>query len=226
MSSILPVVETFHSLQGEGLHFGKSAFFIRLGGCTVGCPWCDTKESWPIRSQKQISTSDLAKEVKFAQSKGAEFVVLTGGEPLHHNLNKLCREIKALTTRKESNPIAIHLETSGVNAISGAINWITLSPKIHCHPKKSLLLACDELKVVIHRKEDLAFAEEMAKLAKNEKQTAYQTVTYKKQDILEPHLFLQPGWNSKEGTRLTIEYIKKHPQWRLSLQTHKWLEIL
>ena len=226
MSSILPVVEMFHSLQGEGMHFGRSAFFIRLGGCNVGCSWCDTKESWPQGSHRTASVEELAKETAIAQSRGAAILVITGGEPLHHNLHKLCEAIQDTTTTQNNQAIPIHLETSGVNEISGFCNWITLSPKRHSLPKKSLLKQCDEIKVVINEEEDLIFAEEIANLSKREKQITNNKNEDKKNGSTRPHLFLQPGWESENGKDLTIEYIKNHPQWRLSLQVHKWLGIL
>ncbi len=220
MNTILPIVERFHSLQGEGIHFGKSAFFIRLAGCNVKCPWCDTKESWSMISHPKETISQLAHEAAIAQTNGAEFLVITGGEPLHHNLNTLCEAIKTATTTKNNQAMPIHLETSGVNEISGTINWITLSPKRHLHPRKSLLQICDELKVIIFQEEDLIFAEEMAEKSMLEKKK-----TGPKEKSRKPHLFLQPGWNSQEGKKLAIEYIKSHPKWRLSLQGHKLIGI-
>ena len=221
MSTILPVVETFHTLQGEGMHAGTSAFFIRLGGCSVGCPWCDTKESWPMHSHTQIPVKELAQETAIARHKGAAILVITGGEPLHHNLNELCNAIQEQTTTNITNPIPIHLETSGVNQISGILNWITLSPKRHAYPQKQLLKECNEIKVIIHEKQDLLFAEEIASLSIHEKNiTGNQKCTYP-----DPHLFLQPRWDSKQGVDLAIEHIKSNPKWRLSLQVHKWLGV-
>ncbi len=226
MSSVLPIVERFHSLQGEGIHFGRSAFFIRLGGCTVGCPWCDTKESWQTNSHRKESISHLSEDAATAYEQGAAMLILTGGEPLHHNLNNLCEKIRDRTATKNRHSMPIHLETSGVDEVSGLINWITLSPKRHCHPKKSLLQACDELKVIIHTKEDIAFAEEMAYQSIKEKKKKFKTNQKLKKTDLKPHLFLQPGWESEEGKQLAIQYIKTHPEWRLSLQAHKWLGVL
>ena len=140
----LPVVETFHSLQGEGLHAGRSAFFIRLGGCHVGCSWCDTKHSWPMESHPKQSVDSLATKAAQAEQAGAAFVVITGGEPLHHNLNALTDEIR------RSCHLPVHIETSGVDPLSGTIDWVTLSPKRHHPPLPELLSGCHELKVVIH----------------------------------------------------------------------------
>ncbi len=226
MSSMLPIVQRFHSLQGEGAHFGKSAFFIRIGGCNVGCPWCDTKESWSHTAHENINVLDLAEEAKLAQSQGAALLILTGGEPLHHNLDELCNAIKEKTSSNTNHTMPIHLETSGVDEISGSIDWITLSPKRHSKPKKNLLRACDELKVVIQQKEDLLFAEEMAKQSTHEKQIVNETKSTQNKKSINPHLFLQPGWENETGKQLAIEYIKTHPEWRLSLQAHKWLGVL
>ncbi|MEX0589403.1 MAG: 7-carboxy-7-deazaguanine synthase QueE, partial [Cyanobium sp.] len=151
----LPVVETFHSLQGEGLHAGRSAFFIRLGGCNVGCSWCDTKHSWPAEVHPQRPLFELAAETAAAAAAGAAFVVITGGEPLHINLDPLCQALA-------SAGLPLHLETSGVDQPSGRFAWITLSPKAHRPPTSALLALCDELKVVVHEAGDLAFAETMA----------------------------------------------------------------
>ena len=197
----LPVVETFHSLQGEGHHSGRSAFFIRLAGCNVGCPWCDTKHSWPENHHPPMAVNDLAEEAAAACRNGAAFTVITGGEPLHHTLGPLTRALTA-----SGNPL--HLETSGVDPLSGDFDWITLSPKRHRPPQRDLLLQCHELKVAIHDADDLVFAEAMAKA------TGHQA-----------HLLLQPGWDSAEGQQLAVEHARRNPRWQLSLQTHKWLGV-
>ncbi|WP_254934244.1 7-carboxy-7-deazaguanine synthase QueE [Cyanobium sp. WAJ14-Wanaka] len=203
----LPVVETFHSLQGEGLHAGRSAFFIRLGGCSVGCSWCDTKHSWPAEAHPSRSLASLAAEAQQAAGAGAAFVVVTGGEPLHHNLDDLC-------TALAKSGLPLHLETSGVDPLSGRFDWITLSPKAHRPPTPELLAACQELKVIVHGPGDLAFAEEMA--------TACLSASQK---LGQPALLLQPGWQSEEGKELAIAYVRQHRPWRLSLQSHKWLGV-
>ena len=207
-SSPLPVVETFHSLQGEGIHGGRSAFFIRLGGCQVGCSWCDTKHSWPREVHPQRPVEDLAAETAAAASAGAAFVVITGGEPLEHNLKPLCEALRPIG-------VPLHLETSGVGQLTGAFAWITLSPKPHRPPEQEVLTACDELKVVVHEASDLAFAEAMA-AGSNQGRNADQAA---------PELLLQPGWQSAAGQQLAIDYVRSHPEWRLSLQTHKWLGV-
>ena len=196
----LPVVETFHSLQGEGHHSGRSAFFIRLAGCTVGCTWCDTKHSWPEAAHPQRHLGDLAQEAAEAELQGAAFTVITGGEPLHHNLDALASALRQAT----SHPL--HLETSGIDPLSGRPDWVTLSPKPHKPPRQEILSRCDELKVVIHEQTDLDFAQAMA--------TAVRPST---------QLLLQPGWGSDKGQQLVVDHLRNHANWRLSLQTHKWL---
>ena len=173
MESSLPVVECFHSLQGEGEHAGRSAYFIRLASCKVGCPWCDTKNSWNSELHPQQTLKDLSISTAKAQKEGAAFVVITGGEPLHHNLDHLCREIRKSTLNLEKKSIPIHLETSGVDRLSGNPDWITLSPKRHSPPRLDNLLSCQELKVVIQNAEDLLFAKTMADSIKNNGKMAY-----------------------------------------------------
>jgi organic radical activating enzyme len=204
------VVETFHSLQGEGIHAGRSAFFIRLAGCSVGCPWCDTKHSWPAAVHPRRSLDALAAEARRAALQGAGFVVITGGEPLHHSLTALCAALRQLTTPT----LPLHLETSGVDPLSGRFDWITLSPKAHRPPTPELLAACHELKVVVHAETDLAFAEAMAAAARRARAGGPG-----------PQLLLQPGWGSERGQELAVEHVRRHPAWRLSLQSHKWLGV-
>ena len=214
----LPVVETFHSLQGEGLHAGRSAFFVRLAGCSVGCSWCDTKHSWPAAAHPARTLTDLAEEARQAAEAGAAFAVITGGEPLHHDLGPLCDQIQAATTNPERPAgLPLHLETSGVDVLSGRFAWITLSPKPHRPPHPELLAACHELKVVVHGPDDLAFAEAMAAAAFAAAATAATRGA--------PALLLQPGWDTPEGQRLAFEFVRAHPSWRLSLQSHKWLGV-
>ena len=213
MGSSLPVVECFHSLQGEGEHAGRSAYFIRLASCKVGCPWCDTKDSWNSELHPQQSLIDLSTQTAKAQEEGAAFVVITGGEPLHHNLDDLCKEIRKSTLNLEKKSIPIHLETSGVDMLSGKPDWITLSPKRHSPPRLDNLLSCQELKVVVQNAEDLLFAKTMSDLIKNNGK-------------IKPQLFLQAGWENEEGQKLAIKFVKNNPDWRLSMQTHKWLGVL
>ncbi|WP_320663601.1 7-carboxy-7-deazaguanine synthase QueE [Prochlorococcus sp. MIT 1223] len=206
MEANLPIVESFHSLQGEGAHTGRSAYFIRLASCKVGCPWCDTKASWSDKKYPRKSVIELSKNASKAHSEGAAFIVITGGEPLHHNLDPLCDIIR------KSQTIPIHLETSGVDPLSGQPDWITLSPKKHAPPKLELLKACQELKIIVQEKDDLRFAESIAK----------QVMSIR--DEL-PFLFLQPGWKNENGQSLAFDYVKRNPAWRMSVQTHKWLNI-
>lgn len=200
-SASLPVVETFHSLQGEGLHAGRSAFFIRLAGCSVGCSWCDTKHSWPADSHPACPLSSLAAEAAAAAGNGAAFVVITGGEPLHHNLDALAQTLRGACA------LPLHLETSGVDPLSGDPDWITLSPKRHAPPRTELMRRCHELKVVVHERADLLFADVVAAQAPQ--------ATW----------LLQPGWDSAEGQQLALEAVRADHRWRLSLQSHKWLGV-
>ena len=216
----LPVVETFHSLQGEGHHVGRSAFFIRLAGCSVGCPWCDTRHSWPVDNHPEQPLSDLAEQARQAAAAGAAFAVITGGEPLEHDLAPLCAALSAAAPE-----LPLHLETSGAAplALSGRFDWITLSPKRHRPPSASRLAACAELKVVVHEPADLAFAETMAAQALR----ARRVRDADRSDPVHggPRLLLQPGWNCRRGQELALAFVHHHPLWRLSLQTHKWLGV-
>lgn len=205
----LPIVETFHSLQGEGLHAGRSAFFLRLAGCSVGCSWCDTKHSWPVAAHGQRSLAALSAEALEAAQSGAAFVVVTGGEPLEHDLTPLCAALERVG-------LPLHLETSGTASLSGRFAWITLSPKRHQPPQPELLAACQELKVVVHEPADLAFAEVMAERALQVRSQL---------SAQGPALLLQPGWNCRRGQELAIAFVRQHPAWRLSLQSHKWLGV-
>ena len=205
----MAVVETFHSLQGEGVHAGRSAFFIRLAGCDVGCPWCDTKHSWPEAAHPRRPLADLAAEATAAAAAGAAFVVITGGEPLQQPLDALCAALAAVG-------LPLHLETSGVGPFSGRFDWITLSPKPHRPPSADVLARCHELKVVVHEPADLGFADAMARAA---------STTRAGSGSEAPVLLLQPGWQSAEGQELAITFVRSHPAWRLSLQSHKWLGV-
>jgi len=256
-ASGLPIVETFHSLQGEGLHAGRSAFFIRLAGCTVGCSWCDTKHSWPAAVHPHCTLSALTVEARQAAAAGAAFVVITGGEPLHHDLDGLCTALRQASRSEGGNgadgglpagqaqqtglplPLPLHLETSGVDPLSGQFDWITLSPKRHRPPTEQLLAACHELKVVVEGEADLAFAEAMAGRALALRHQAgtplgasaaamaavAESDTDRQRLPAPPALLLQPAWESAQGQELAINYVRSHPAWRLSLQGHKWLGV-
>ena len=193
-----PIVETFHSLQGEGNWTGVNAFFIRLAGCDVACPWCDTKESWNAKPHPQRSVAELAAAVSQAQP---AIAIITGGEPLLHNL-------EPLTTAIRKHNIPLHLETSGSNFFSGEFDWVTFSPKQFKAPHPSIYPQVNELKVVIVNEFDLKWAEQQSALVPSD------TVKY-----------LQPEWSSPRSKDLIINYILKNPQWRISLQTHKLLQV-
>jgi 7-carboxy-7-deazaguanine synthase len=195
----LPVMEDFYTLQGEGFHQGKAAYFIRLAGCDVGCVWCDVKESWDVMKHPLVKFEDLIISIKKTP---AEMVVITGGEPLMHNLN-------ALTETLHEAGLKTHLETSGAYPMTGSWDWICVSPKKFKAPLPALLPQANELKVVIFNKSDFDWAEKhAAEVSANCK------------------LYLQPEWDKAAlMTPLIIEYIKDHPQWELSLQIHKYINV-
>ena len=195
----LPVMEAFYTLQGEGFHTGKAAYFVRLGGCDVGCHWCDVKESWDASSHPVLSVESI---VQKAEQYYPAILVLTGGEPLMYDLSNLCKQLK----RKNLN---IHLETSGVYPITGSFDWICFSPKKFKQPQPEIYHRAHELKVVIYHPNDFQWAEEHAKLVSNECK-----------------LYLQPEWSkAKVNTPLIVDYIKANPRWQISLQTHKFMNI-
>lgn len=195
---MLPIVETFHSIQGEGAWTGTNAFFIRLAGCDVGCPWCDTKHSWPVHAHP---TQPIAALVAAAVAARPRIVVVTGGEPLMHDLS-------ALTTALRAAHLMVQLETSGAHPFSGTFDWVTLSPKRSKPPHGSVYARADELKVVVAEAADLAWAED---------QSAQVAATVSRR--------LQPEWGSPDGQALVLDYVKTHPEWQVSLQTHKFLEV-
>ena len=195
----LPVMEHFYTLQGEGFHQGRAAYFIRLGGCDVGCVWCDVKESWDVTNHPSYAIDDLVLNVKQTP---AEIVVITGGEPTLHNLDALTKELK-------STGLRTHLETSGSSPLTGQWDWITLSPKKFKAPLPDVLPQAHELKVVIYHKSDFQWAERYAA----------QVASHCK-------LYLQPEWEKASiVTPLIIDYIKAHPEWQLSLQIHKYIHV-
>ena len=195
----LPVMEMFYSLQGEGYHTGKAAFFIRIGGCDVGCNWCDVKESWNANCHPVISINKIISELKKTP---ASTVVITGGEPFLYNLNTLTGYLK-------KNKYYIHIETSGTVEPSGFIDWICLSPKQKHKPLPFYLKNAHELKVIINNDKDFHWAEQNARKVNTNCK-----------------LFLQAEWSVEKKTLpIIIDYIKKNTQWALSLQTHKYLNI-
>ncbi len=194
-----PVMEHFYTLQGEGLHTGKAAYFIRLGGCDVGCVWCDVKDSWDASRYPQLTTDEI---VNIAYAEKGRIAVVTGGEPAMYDLSPLSNALRQAGFK-------VHIETSGAYPIIGDIDWITLSPKKFKAPIDESLAIANELKVVVFNKSDLKWAEEHALKVNN--------------NCL---LYLQPEWSKREiNTPLIIDFIKEHPQWQLSLQTHKYINI-
>lgn len=195
----LPVMEHFYTIQGEGFHQGRAAYFIRLGGCDVGCVWCDVKESWDAAKHPTYAVSQLINEVK---KTSAEIVVITGGEPLMHNLDELTKALQAAGLKT-------HIETSGAHTLSGAWNWICLSPKKFKEPLPGIFPEAHELKIIVFNKSDFAWAEKFAA-------------------VVAPHckLYLQPEWSkAAEMTPLIVDYIKANPKWELSLQIHKYIQV-
>ena len=195
----LPVMEHFYTLQGEGFHQGKAAYFIRLGGCDVGCVWCDVKDSWDMEKHPKYEVGSLVSEIRKTP---AEIVVITGGEPLMHNLDELTRQLKEAGYKT-------NIETSGAYPLSGSWDWICLSPKKFKAPLLPIISLANELKIVVFNKSDFDWAEKYAAL-------------------VSPFckLYLQPEWDkAAEMTPLIIDYIKAHPKWELSLQIHKYINV-
>lgn len=195
----LPLVEQFPSLQGEGFYTGRAAWFIRLAGCLVHCPWCDSKASWIVTDYPQVSVQEM---VEAAAASGTNFAVITGGEPLLHKLDALCAGLKAAG-------MTIALETSGTRPLSGVFDWICLSPKPYLAPLPEVYEAAHELKAVISQAADLDWALDQA-------------------SRVSPscRLSVQPNWeNHRQVEPLLVDFVLRHPRWRLSLQTHKYLDI-
>jgi 7-carboxy-7-deazaguanine synthase len=197
--TMLPLMEEFYTIQGEGFNTGKAAYFIRLGGCDVGCHWCDVKESWDAELHALTAADVIVENASRFPSKA---VVVTGGEPLIYNLDYLTGSLK-------QHGIQTFIETSGAYPLSGCWDWICLSPKKFKPPIPDLAAHADELKVIIFNKSDFEFAEQHAKLV-----------------MPGCKLYLQPEWSkSKEMIPLIVEYVMNNPQWEISLQTHKYLNI-
>ncbi|MEQ8688790.1 MAG: 7-carboxy-7-deazaguanine synthase QueE [Imperialibacter sp.] len=192
-------MEAFYTIQGEGAFQGHAAYFIRLGGCDVGCIWCDVKESWEAEAHPDTEVAPMVKE---ALQFPARVAVVTGGEPLMYDLEELTRQLKG-------NGFRTHIETSGAYPLSGSWDWVCFSPKKFKEPLPEVALAADELKVIVYNKSDFKWAEK------------YEALVGKK-----CRLFLQPEWSQQEKvTPLIIDYIKANPQWQVSLQVHKYLNI-
>ena len=195
----LPVMESFYTLQGEGFHQGRAAYFIRLGGCDVGCTWCDVKESWDASKHPKLTITEIIN--KATQFPG-RLAVITGGEPLLYDLT-------SLTTQLKLAGFETNMETSGSSPLSGDWDWICLSPKKFKAPLPHIVPLAHELKVVIFNKHDFIWAE-----------------TYAAQTNKTCKLYLQPEWDkSATITPLIIDYIKANPQWELSLQVHKYIDV-
>jgi 7-carboxy-7-deazaguanine synthase len=194
-----PVMEAFYTIQGEGYHQGRAAYFIRLGGCDVGCVWCDVKESWDISKHPLKPVDEIVRE---AASHPARMAVITGGEPLMHDL-------APLTEALYEAGFQTNIETSGAHPLSGEWDWICLSPKKFKPPLPDIMPLANELKVVIYHKSDLEWAEK-----------------YAAQVNPACKLYLQPEWDKSDTiTPLIIDYIKNHPKWEFSLQLHKYINV-
>lgn len=193
-----PLVEDFYTIQGEGAHTGRPAYFIRTAGCDVNCWWCDVQESWDEDKHPAVPTGEI---VRRAVQSGAQIAVITGGEPLLHNL-------EPLTIRLKQQGIDVHIETSGSSPLSGQLDWVTLSPKRFKKPLEENFPYVDELKVVVLKNKDIQWAEENAKKCPPN-----------------TRLLLQPEWETPSSIDLIVEYVKKNPQWGISLQTHKFINV-
>lgn len=199
LSSKLPVMEHFYTIQGEGYYQGNAAYFIRLGGCDVGCVWCDVKESWDASIHPLYEISEIVKWVKQAN---AQIAVITGGEPLMHSLTALTAELQKIGVKT-------NIETSASSPLSGTWDWICVSPKKFKAPLPEVLLSANELKVVIYNASDFKWAEAHGSKVNNSCK-----------------LYLQPEWSkSDKMLPLIIDYVKQNPKWKISLQVHKFMQI-
>jgi 7-carboxy-7-deazaguanine synthase len=193
-----PIMEDFYTIQGEGAHTGRAAYFIRTAGCDVNCWWCDVKESWDEGQHPSQRVDELVQKAKTSE---VPFAVITGGEPLLHDLDPL-------TLRLKNAGLQTHIETSGSSPLSGYLDWITLSPKRFKEPMDEIFPYVDELKVVVLKNKDLEWAEKNA--AKCPDHTK---------------LLLQPEWGTPDSMNLIVDYVKAHPEWGISMQTHKYLNV-
>jgi len=195
----LPIMEHFATIQGEGRFSGTAAYFIRTGGCDVGCHWCDVKESWPMYAHPTMTIAEL---IRLLNDSGLKVAVITGGEPAMHDLDELTSQLRHAGIRT-------HIETSGTHPLTGTWDWITFSPKKFKKPLTEVASLASELKVIVSHKSDFDFAQQHAA-----------TVS---KDCL---LYLQPEWDKREVmTPIIIDFIKQNPKWRISLQTHKYMNI-
>lgn len=199
LNSVYPIMEHFYTIQGEGKYTGTSAYFIRLGGCDVGCVWCDVKESWDAEIHPKLTVSYLISEIK---KYPGDLVVITGGEPAMYDLSDLVQALHI-----ENKTVAI--ETSGTSNLNGNVDWYTFSPKKFKAPVEEAYHKANELKIVVFHKSDLTWAEDHASKVSPECK-----------------LYLQVEWSKKdELSPLIVEYVKNNPKWKISIQTHKYLNI-
>ncbi len=195
----LPLIDHFYTLQGEGYHTGKAAYFLRIGGCDIGCHWCDSKISWNFDFHALVSIHEIVDIVKKLPAKA---VVVTGGEPLNYNLNPLCEALKTIDCQT-------FIETSGAPKLSGKWDWICLSPKKNAPPTQEIIEVADELKIIVHDITDLLWATKYSKLVNNK-----------------CLLYLQPEWSQhKIMTPKIVEFIKQNVEWKISIQAHKFMKI-
>lgn len=196
---LLPVMEEFYTLQGEGHNMGKAAYFVRVGGCDVGCAWCDSKETWNAKLFPPVPVTEVVERAAATQAKT---VVVTGGEPSSYPMEIFTKALK-------EEGITVMVETSGAYPLTGTWDWVCLSPKKNIPPRKENYALAQELKVIIQNKGDLQWAERNAALVNPE-----------------CHLFLQPEWSVADNMMETLtHYVMEHPQWRISLQAHKYMRI-
>jgi len=195
---VLPIMESFYTIQGEGYHKGTASYFIRTGGCDVGCHWCDVKESWDEKAHPIIHVKDIVKNsLEFS-----DFVIVTGGEPLMWDMGPLTKELKKFNKKT-------HIETSGSHPLSGDWDWVCLSPKKAKLPIEDAYKYADELKIIVYNNHDFIFAQQQAKKVNSN-----------------AILYLQPEWGKREKMMpLMVDFVKKNTNWKLSLQTHKYLNI-
>lgn len=195
---VLPLMEAFYTIQGEGFHKGKASYFIRIGGCDVGCHWCDVKESWDAQAHPLVSTEKIIEDAL----EHSDTIVITGGEPLMWDMTSLTKGLR-------NNNKKIHIETSGAYELTGDWDWICLSPKKRKNPVGEIYKKANELKVIIYNTDDLKFAEQQAEKTNSN-----------------AHLFLQPEWGNREKMMpVMVDYVKKNSKWKISLQSHKYLNI-
>lgn len=195
----VPLMEEFYSIQGEGFHTGRAAYFIRLAGCDVGCTWCDVKESWEVENHPLVDIASIVEKIK---QSGTDFVVITGGEPAMYDLSALCDAIHELN-------IQIAIETSGAHSIIGDIDWICLSPKKFKLPLEENYLMANELKVIAFNNHDFKWAIELEHKVS-----------------LACQLYIQPEWDKRvEIIPKIVEFVKENTEWNISLQTHKYLDV-